>query len=121
MIAGYCERDAATQPGSLTEKIDLGANSDTDGLSAHQGSERRQKDYSWRRSQVECSRPADNSVYRRRRHRPRYMARVAIRLRQRGQESLRRQEKNRVDGSLRGREAVQGLEGVAARRNRRGV
>ena len=64
---------------------------------------------------------ADHSLHRGRRNRAGHLARLAVRVRQRGQEGLRRQAQDRLDGSLRGREIVQPVQQLAARRNRRGV
>ena len=64
---------------------------------------------------------ADYSVHRGRRHRAGHLARLAVRLRQRAQEGLRRQARDRVDGSVGRREILQPVQQLAARRDGRGV
>ena len=51
--------------------------------------------------QAARSGPSDHSVHRRRRHRPRHLARQRARARRRGAESLRRQAQDRLDRGLR--------------------
>src|SRR5580700_8297524 len=84
---------------------------------ARSGSRRRREDHDRERS-IEGAGPAHHPIHRGRRHRPRYLAREREGIRRGGTKSLRRKAQDSLDGGVRRREGQQGVQHVAARRNR---
>src|ERR1700730_12002028 len=71
-----------------------------DGVQNDQGSGQWREDHDGFGRQAARTRPADYSVHRGRWHRAGHLARLAVRLRQRGQEIIWRQAPDRVDGGV---------------------
>ncbi len=84
---------------------------------ARAGPRGRRENHHLERQAAAC-RTTHHSVHRRRRHGPRHLARERARVRRRRAKSLRRQAQDPLDGSVRRREGEQGLQHLAAGRDR---